>query len=139
MRFYLKLILLLAAVFFYGTKTFAQQQKNNPKSGDTLYNSADIMPQFPGGDMALYKYLNDSLRYPPMAYENRIDGDVKIGFVVAKDGSIEQVEIMGKKRGWGLDEEAIRLVAAMPRWTPGSIAGAKVNVKLIVPVVFYIK
>ena len=79
------------------------------------YAYYDIKPQFPGGDRALMKWLNENIKYPEIAQKLGIQGRVYVNFVVEKDGSITNVKIA---RGVHpiLDEEAIRLVKSMPKW-----------------------
>jgi protein TonB len=75
-------------------------------------------PAFPGGEDARLRYLKDNLIYPPIAREAGIQGTVYVNFVVEKDGSITNVKIL-RSVGGGCDEEAIRVVQDMPRWSPG--------------------
>jgi TonB family protein len=95
----------------------------------------DRMPSFPGGDEALFAYLQDSLRYPTEAREKDIKGMVMVTFIVEKDGSLSEVKI-AKGLGPALDEEAIRLVKSMPRWNPGEQHGEKVRVSCTLPIRF---
>ena len=83
-------------------------------------------PEFPGGNAALYEYLNRSLRYPVIAEENGIQGDVEIQFVVEKDGSITNVAV-SKSVDPSLDKEAIRVVRSMPKWSPAKKNGVIVR------------
>ena len=93
------------------------------------------MPMFPGGDGALMGYLRDNIHYPTVAAENGVQGRVVVGFVVERDGSITDVNIL---RGVdpSLDREAMRVVKSMPKWTPGKQNGSAVRVKYQVPVSF---
>ncbi|HTF05115.1 MAG TPA: TonB family protein [Bacteroidia bacterium] len=76
------------------------------------------VPQFPGGDGAFVKYLEDSTRYPPEAKAMHKEGTVYIGFAVAGDGSIGEVYVRkGVPGAKALDEEALRVVSGMPDWT----------------------
>ncbi|GAB1447085.1 energy transducer TonB [Bacteroidota bacterium] len=97
---------------------------------------AEQMPEFSGGAEELYKYLSKNIQYPPLARENSIEGKVILSFVVGADGKISQIEQVGKKLGWGLDEEAIRVVKSMPPWTPGKQNGKPVYVKFTLPIHF---
>ena len=105
---------------------------------DKPYVVVEQMPQFPGGDKALIKYLADNLQYPPLARENGIEGRVQVRFVVEKDDSVGAVEIL---RGVdpSLDKEAIRLVKTLPKFKPGKQNGEAVRVYYTVPVVFRLK
>jgi protein TonB len=93
------------------------------------------MPTFPGGQGALMKYLADNIKYPAEAQKNGVQGRVIVGFVVERDGSITDVNIL-KSVDPSLDREAARVVRSMPRWTPGKQNGQAVRVKYNVPVTF---
>ncbi|MGB4205173.1 MAG: energy transducer TonB [Bacteroidales bacterium] len=92
-------------------------------------------PQYPGGDEARIRFLNDNIRYPQMARESGIQGTVFITFVVERDGSITDVRIL-RGIGGGCDEEAIRVIKAMPKWTPGKQRGRPVRVQFNMPIRF---
>ena len=100
-----------------------------------IFTVAEQMPMFPGGDGALMGYLRDNIHYPTVAAENGVQGRVVVGFVVERDGSITDVNIL---RGVdpSLDREAMRVVKSMPKWTPGKQNGSAVRVKYQVPVSF---
>ncbi|MES2655751.1 MAG: energy transducer TonB [Bacteroidota bacterium] len=96
------------------------------------------MPQFPGGENEMYSFISKNLYYPTLAKENAIEGKVYVRFVVERDGSIDQIEIL-KKLGWGCDEEVIRMIQLMPKWKPGKMKGNAVPVFFVLPVVFKLK
>lgn len=100
-----------------------------------IFTVVEQMPMFPGGDGALMGYLRDNIHYPTVAAENGVQGHVVVGFVVERDGSITDVNIL---RGVdpSLDREAMRVVKSMPKWTPGKQNGSAVRVKYQVPVSF---
>jgi protein TonB len=105
------------------------------EDSDVPFVVVENMPQFPGGDAALFKYLSDNIRYPVIAQESGIQGRVILQFVVNRDGSIVDIEVVrGVDRS--LDAEAVRVVQAMPRWTPGRQRGKTVRVKYTLPVNF---
>ena len=93
------------------------------------------MPVFPGGQQALFEYLSKSIRYPAEAMAANEQGRVIVEFWVMKDGSIENIKVV-RSISPALDKEAIRVVADMPRWTPGELRGEKVNVKYALPINF---
>ncbi len=93
------------------------------------------MPSFPGGTAALMKYLRDNMRYPEAAIDQNIQGTVLVEFVVNEDGSISNV-VPQKELGGGCTQEAIRVIKAMPKWTPGRNNNKAVKVYYKVPVVF---
>lgn len=100
-----------------------------------IFTVVEQMPMYPGGDAALMGYLHDNIKYPTVAAENGVQGRVVVGFVVERDGSITDVNIL---RGVdpSLDREAMRVVKSMPRWNPGKQNGFAVRVKCQVPVSF---
>lgn len=100
-----------------------------------IFTVVEQMPMYPGGDAALMSYLRDNIKYPTVAAENGVQGRVVVGFVVERDGSITDVNIL---RGVdpSLDREAMRVVKSMPRWNPGKQNGSAVRVKYQVPVSF---
>lgn len=95
----------------------------------------EIMPEFPGGEQALYAFLYSQIKYPPLARELNIQGRVFIGFIIEKDGSVSNVHVM-RGIGGGCDEEAVRAVSNMPRWNPGRMGTQPVRVTYSLPVVF---
>ncbi len=115
-----------------GTKPIPASDESN---GDELFVVVENQPEYPGGNEALNKYISDSLRYPAVAKENGIQGRVITNFVVETDGSIADVEIV---RGVdpALDKEAARLIAAMPKWKPGTQRDQPVRVRFTLPVNF---
>ena len=105
-------------------------------SDDGIFNSCAQMPHFPGGDGALMRFINDNLKYPPEAFENRIEGKVIIQFVVTKTGKVGQVRVARAVNRY-LDREAIRLCKMLPDFTPGRNAlGEPVSVWYTLPVSF---
>ncbi|MDR0430205.1 MAG: energy transducer TonB [Tannerellaceae bacterium] len=105
------------------------------ESAQQIFTVVEEMPQFPGGEGELLKYLGRSIKYPVIAQENGIQGRVVCGFIVNRDGTVVDVEVL---RGVdpSLDKEAIRVINAMPKWTPGKQRGKPVRVKFTVPVTF---
>ena len=96
------------------------------------------MPEFPGGDVELRKYIAQSVKYPVIAQENGIQGRVYVQFVVGTDGKVTQVKVA---RGVdpNLDKEAIRVVQSMPKWKPGKQRGKAVKVSYTVPINFVLQ
>lgn len=97
---------------------------------------AEQMPEYPGGDEARIEFLSKNINYPPLARESGIEGRVILQFVVGRDGKITDVEQVGKKLGWGCDEEAIRVVKLMPDWKPGKQNGKEVTVRYTLQIAF---
>jgi TonB family protein len=100
-----------------------------------LFVVVEKMPEFPGGEEALNRYLNDSIHYPEPAIENNIQGTVYIRFIVEKDGSITDITVL-RGIGGGCDEEAVRVIKSMPNWIPGKQRGKPVRVAFTIPVKF---
>ena len=109
------------------------KKDNVKKNDDTVYRSVEHMPQFPGGDAALMKYLESHINYPPMAAY--IEGHVIVQFVVKKDGSIGDVNVV-RSLDKDLDAEAVRVVKSMPKFIPGRHNGEAVSVWYTLPVSF---
>ena len=103
---------------------------------EEIFMVVESMPEFPGGQQALFKYLADNVKYPVIAQENGIQGRVICQFVVNKDGSIVDVQAVRSSGEPSLDKEAIRVIKSMPKWKPGKQRGKPVRVKYTVPVNF---
>ncbi len=102
---------------------------------NVVFKVVEKMPEFPGGQLELMKYLNSNVKYPVIAQENGIQGRVIVQFTVRRDGTIDDVEVV-RSADPNLDKEAIRVIKSMPNWKPGEQRGKKVNCKFTVPVVF---
>ena len=102
---------------------------------DEIFVVVENQPEFPGGNTAMMKFLSENIRYPVIAQENGIQGRVICNFVVERDGSITDVQVV---RGVdpSLDREAMRVINEMPRWKPGKQRGQAVRVRFTLPVVF---
>ena len=105
------------------------------KDENIPYISVQKMPEFRGGTAALMRYLATNIKYPPYAKEAGIQGRVFINFVVERDGSITAVKVL-RGIGGGCDEEAVRVVKAMPKWKPGIQRSKPVRVSFNLPVKF---
>ena len=111
------------------------QEKPKEEKKEQVFRHVEQMPEFPGGQAALMKYINDNIRYPVMAIENGVQGRVTVQFVVTKDGSVGNVTVVrGVDRN--LDEEAIRVCKTLPKFIPGKQNGQPVNVWFTLPVTF---
>ena len=100
-----------------------------------IFTVVESMPSFPGGDKARIRFLNENIAYPTMARESGIQGRVYVTFVVERNGIVTDVKIL-RGIGGGCDEEAIRVVKAMPRWIPGKQRGKPVRVQFTLPIKF---
>ena len=118
-----------------------QTDKSEDMANDTIHNRELIfrhveqMPEFPGGEAALMRFINENLRYPVAAIENGIQGRVTVQFIVKEDGSVGDVKVV---RGVDptLDEEAVRVCKALPKFIPGIQDGIPVNVWFTLPIFF---
>jgi len=103
---------------------------------EVVFVVVETMPEFPGGQGELMKYLASNVKYPVIAQENGIQGRVICQFVVNKDGSIVDVVVARTSGEPSLDKEAVRVIKSMPKWKPGKQRGKAVRVKYTVPVNF---
>ena len=101
----------------------------------TVYFTADEMPAFPGGNAAMLAFLSRKISYPAAALDHQVSGKVHVAFVVDAQGHLRDPHVV-RGLGYGLDEEALRLVRIMPWWTPGRINGQPVGVSVTLPIGF---
>ncbi|MDH6356485.1 energy transducer TonB [Parabacteroides sp. PF5-9] len=102
---------------------------------DTVFTVCEVMPQFPGGDQELLKFISRNIKYPKSAQENGIQGRVVASMIIEKDGTVSNIEIVRGVEA-SLDQEAKRVIEIMPKWTPGTQRGNIVRVKYTVPIMF---
>lgn len=102
------------------------------------FKIVEEMPEYPGKEEALYAYLGNNVKYPPYCLDNGIEAKLYVQFIVNKDGSISDVEVLNPQ-GYGFDEEAKRVISAMPNWKPGKQRGQKVRVYYMIPINFALK
>lgn len=114
-------------------ETFETHGNNMPDS--VVFEVVEEMPEFPGGMKALTEYIHKNVKYPAEAHAKGVQGRVIVCFVVKKDGSIADIKTVRSVDPY-LDKEAIRIIAAMPKWKPGKQRGKAVNVRFTVPVMF---
>ena len=122
----------LAILFTINTTAMAQNKKT---SNDKVFEKVEDMPEFPGGEQAMMDFVSKNVVYPKEAQEKEISGRVFVSFIVEKDGSISETEVV-KGIGGGCDEEAVRVVKAMPKWKPGKEKGKPVRVSYMMPIFF---
>ena len=116
-------------------KVKTKPQTDTTKKKKTWVCMPETMPQFPGGREVLMKYLAANIKYPASAVKAKKQGRVIVTFVIQQDGSVSKARI-AKSVDPELDAEALRIVKAMPNWTPGTQDGKPVNVRYTIPVVF---
>lgn len=100
-----------------------------------IVRNPDVAPSFPGGSVAMDKYIAKKLVYPAVAFQNDIEGDVLVSFVVESNGKRSGIYAK-RKLGYGCDESAIDLIAGMPDWIPGKKAGVPVRCEVTIPLHF---
>ncbi|MEZ4936382.1 MAG: M56 family metallopeptidase [Crocinitomicaceae bacterium] len=138
---YVSILPILGLVFILGSWNSTNQWSHGISSlnilgdSDSVYDKVEKMPEFPGGMDALIKYMQKEIKYPKEAEKNNIQGKVMIEFIVDKEGQVTHAKVLN-----GVDEnlnnEALRVVEAMPNWTPGEDKGKKVKVKMVLPIIF---
>ena len=126
----LKVALMMLVLLFSFMTSTAQTKKNN-----MVYDVVEVMPQYPGGQIAMLKYIMENIKYPEQAMKEGIQGRVAVRFIVEKDGSISDVKPILSVHPL-LNKEAVRVVESMPKWTPGKQNGKPVRVRFNVPVMF---
>ena len=113
-----------------------EKKEEKPKEvKEEVFRSVEQMPQFPGGEAALMKYLQSHINYPPMAAENNVQGRVVVQFVVDKTGKVGEVKVV-RSVDKDLDKEAVRVCKSLPKFTPGRQNGQAVSVWYTLPVTF---
>lgn len=129
-----KIVQLVSMLLLINTITYAQ---NRVSTGETNYYT-EFKPEFPGGQSAMKSFLKENVKYPRTARRNKTSGRVFINFIIDKEGNVINAKIM-RGIGDGCDEEALRVINAMPQWTPGSQNGEPVNVSMTLPISFHYK
>lgn len=126
----LKVALMMFVLLFSFMTSTAQTKKN-----DMVFDVVEVMPQYPGGQIAMLKYIMENIKYPEQAMKEGIQGRVTVRFIVEKDGSISDVRPVLSVHPL-LNKEAVRVVESMPKWSPGKQNGKPVRVRFNVPVMF---
>lgn len=145
MRKTLKIKLIVAFCLFLlctGSISAQSDNVNYNKSeniqSETVFETVDENPAFPGGFPALQAFLMENLKYPRKAQKKSIEGRVMVSFVVGKDGKITDVKNRNNVHPL-LDAEAVRVVKLMPKWTPGIKNGRAVRVRYTLPITFRLR
>ena len=114
---------------------FANASASNNSTDVMDFVSVDVVPTFPGGMKAFYSFLGEQIKYPKEAAEKKVEGKVFLKFIVEKDGSLGEVEVISGP-GYGTNEEALRVIKASPKWNPGMVKNKPVRVQYHIPVSF---
>ena len=115
--------------------TYTPDWHNASPDADGVYDIAEVMPQFPGGEDAMERWLAENRNYPEEIRNQGIWGSVMVSFIVRESGTIDGVSVF-KSVHPQLDAEAVRVVKSMPQWTPGMLRGKAVAVRYFIPVEF---
>ena len=134
----MKKFLIMALMALFGLTTVSAQKTVVAQKNQQVFDVVEKMPEYPGGQAALFEYLSTNVKYPVDAEKQKIQGRVLVTFVVNTDGSITDIEVV-KKAFPSLDAEAVRVISGMPKWTPGEQKGQKVRVKYTVPLSFNLR
>ncbi|PCI93422.1 MAG: energy transducer TonB [Flavobacteriales bacterium] len=105
------------------------------ESKEEVYTIVERMPEFPGGNKAMFEFLGNNIEYPPKAKAKNIQGKVYVNFTISKDGTIRDVKVLRKAHKL-LDAEAVRVIKIMPDWIPGMQRGEMVSVSYNLPINF---
>ena len=106
-----------------------------PPDDDKVYEVVDVMPEFPGGETELLKYMARNVKYPAESIKNKEEGSLSLSFIINKDGSLSDIKVV-KSLTPLLDAEAVRVVKNMPKWTPGKVKGKVVRVAYTTPITY---
>ena len=119
----------------YGAIHIIEKETVAKQSGKEIFRSVEQMPQFPGGEAALMKYIQSHLKYPEKAARNNIEGKVIVQMVIDQTGQVGEVKIL-RSVDKDLDKEAIRVIKTLPKFKPGRQNGKAVSVWYTLPVTF---
>ena len=126
-------------VFTAGDKRMTGNNYSDPakdyNTKEEAYTVVDSMPEYPGGMNAMMSFLSSNITYPQQAKNDTISGRVFINFIIEKDGSVTNVNVL-RGIGSGCDEEAVRVISSMPKWKPGMQNGEAVRVSYNIPIKF---
>ena len=131
MKRILPALLFMALCLIISKNTYAQEVKKDT----SVYTFVEKMPQYPGGEDALMKYLAININYPSDSKDSGVQGTVYASFIVEKDGSITNVKIL-RSLSNSCDKEVIQVIKAMPNWKPGEQGGKPARVQFNLPVKF---
>jgi protein TonB len=125
------------------TATVAKAKTARGRASITMpkvYGKAETAPQFPGGQRALDKYIANNVNYPQQAIDDDMSGIVHVSFIIDEQGNVTKAKVLDHASvGDGLDQEALRVVRAMPSWKPGKVNGKKVRTRMELPISFQVE
>lgn len=118
-----------------------EDEEEEPEETNEVFEIFDVSEKasFPGGDEGLQRFIAENITYPPMALENDMQGTINVMFVVDKNGKVKDIAILGGKKGFGLEEEAMRVIKMTSgQWSPAKQRDKAVNMRFRIPVKFQI-
>ncbi|WP_167607336.1 energy transducer TonB [Maribellus sediminis] len=123
----------LFLILFTFAAAFAVSAQDTGK--EKVYDKVEIMPEYPGGQEALLKFISENVKYPENAIKNEIQGKVFVNFIIDESGAVTKVKVL---RGVDddIDKEAVRVIKLLEKWTPGKEKGKAVKVKYTLPINF---
>jgi len=119
----------------YRSKINELYRNNSQPKVEKIFDFVEERAMFPGGEEKLMEFLSANLKYPQIARENGVKGNVYVKFIIEKDGSITNIQVV-RGIGSGCDEEAVRVIKSMPKWEPGKQRGTPVRSRFILPFKF---
>ena len=131
-----QILMSMIAVFCF--MTVSAQKTVVSEKDKKVYDVVEQLPEYPGGMPAMIDFLQTNMKYPKDAEKQKVEGRVLVMFIVETDGSVSDVKV-ARNVFPSLDEEAVRVVEAMPKWIPGKEKGKAVRVKFTLPVVFRLR
>ena len=134
----MKKFIIMALMAVFGLTIVSAQKTVVAKKNQKVFDIVEQMPEYPGGQAALFEFISKNVKYPEDAVKKKVEGKVFVTFVVDTDGKITDVSLL-RKVFPSLDAEAIRVISAMPNWIPGKQKGQVVRVKYTVPIMFRLK
>ena len=142
-KLYYIIALPLAALLIMGAQACKKQPSDRPQSAgeipppavETVYDTCETMPRFPGGEKAMMEFIATNLKYPQQAVKENIQGAVLAEFVIDAEGKATAPQII-RSLSPECDREVIRVINLMPAWTPGQQEGKAVNVKFTIPIMY---
>jgi len=120
-------------------KMSEKRTTNMKPDKDGVYEMTDVQPVYPGGQSALENYINNNIEYQQPAIDENTEGTVNVQFIVDENGNVINPKAIGKELGNGLDQEAVKVISKMPKWTPGKVKGKNVKTKVVLPVTYKIE
>jgi protein TonB len=118
-----------------------EEEEEAPEETDEVFEIFDVSEkaEFPGGDEGLQRFIAENITYPPMALENDMQGTINVMFIVDRSGKVKDIAILGSKKGFGLEEEAMRVIRLTSgQWKPAKQRDKPVSMRFRIPVKFQI-